>query len=111
LIGNKVKNYINFFEKACSIEPDSNTYPGVFVGWDNSPRRDFNATVFENNSPVMFKKYLELKMENAHFYNTNFLFINAWNEWGEGAYLEPDKKYAYKYLEVVNKFSNEFGKL
>lgn len=108
-IGNKVKNYSDFFEKACKIKPERNTYPGVFVGWDNSPRRGANATVFEKNPPEMFKRYLDLKMSNSELYKTEFTFINAWNEWAEGAYLEPDKKYGYEYLEVISEFNKKYG--
>lgn len=77
-------------------------YPGVFPGWDNTPRRGKNATFFVGSTPEKFKKYLEQRIsKNRDEYNKELLFVNAWNEWGEGAHLEPDEKYGCSYLEAV----------
>lgn len=79
------------------------TFLGAFVDWDNSARKGKNAFIVKNATPEKFEKYLTIQLEKAKNLNSEFIFINAWNEWAEGAYLEPDRKYGYKYLEAVKK--------
>lgn len=79
---------------------DPKLIPGAFVNWDNIARKR-NGMLFKNASPEKFKKYLTSLVKNCEEQGQEFLFINAWNEWGEGAYLEPDEKYGYAYLEAV----------
>ncbi len=71
---------------------------GAFVSWDNTARRKDGA-VFEGSSPEKFEKYMKLLCEKKT--GMDCIFINAWNEWAEGAYLEPDEKYGYRYLEAL----------
>lgn len=74
---------------------------GAVVDFDDSPRHGNNGWIITNNSPGKFKKYL-CKLIAKNVANDNdLIFINAWNEWGEGMYLEPDEKHGYAYLEAV----------
>jgi len=75
-------------------------YLGAFVDWDNTPRRKYKATVFNGATPDKFFSHLLHQSQKAA---TDYLFINAWNEWAEGAYLEPDSKYKCQYLEAVKR--------
>lgn len=77
----------------------STIFPCVFPQWDNTPRRQYKGTVFNNMNPELFKKQIKLML--TKYPESEFLYINAWNEWGEGAYLEPDTDNEYKYLEVI----------
>ncbi len=74
---------------------------GAFPNWDNTARRGNSAVVFRGSSPEKFKCYFTEQYRKSVALENEFIFINAWNEWGEGAYLEPDEKYLFQYLEAV----------
>ncbi|MCX6073156.1 MAG: glycoside hydrolase family 99-like domain-containing protein [Campylobacterales bacterium] len=83
--------------------------PGAFVDWDNSARKHKHALILQGASPDKFSHYLKIQLQRAkNIYHTDFLFINAWNEWAEGTYLEPDKKHGYLYLEALQNALKKF---
>lgn len=78
------------------------TFLGVFPDWDNSPRRQYRSSVFRGSTPDRFEEYLVRQIRRStDLFNSDLLFVNAWNEWGEGAYLEPDKRYGTRYLQAI----------
>ena len=74
---------------------------GAFVAWDNTPRKGNDGAVYLNASPEEFGKNLKIVNQKADDEGSEFVFINAWNEWAEGAYLEPDERNRYACLEAV----------
>lgn len=84
-------------------------YPGAFVGWDNTPRKGRKGLVIEPALPEYFERYLRRQYERALLHKKPFLFINAWNEWAEGAYLEPDTEYGSRYLEAISRVVGNGG--
>lgn len=74
---------------------------GGFVGFDDSPRQGKNGRIIENASPERFRVYLAELIAKNIAHNNELIFLNAWNEWGEGTHLEPDEKYGYGFLEAV----------
>ena len=75
------------------------------VGWDNTPRRGEDGIVFINSTPEAFGRHLReaaepLRREPAE---QRLLFVNAWNEWAEGNYLEPDLEFGTGWLEAVRR--------
>lgn len=84
------------------------TYPGAVVMYDETPRRGEQATYLKKASPKVFKKYLGLQIEKAEkVCHSDMIFLDAWNEWGEGNYLEPDVENGYAYLEAVRECVNK----
>jgi GT2 family glycosyltransferase len=83
----------------------------VFPGWDNTARRGENATVFINSSPENFELFLSGMIEKVYKEfkgDERIIFINSWNEWGEGCHLEPDEKYGPANLEVCKKILSDY---
>lgn len=80
-------------------------FPHVSVSWDNNPRfpQDQLQARVTNANPTDFKAFLEKAKAYAdqHPNQPKLITINAWNEWAEGSYLEPDKLNGYQYLETV----------
>lgn len=76
------------------------TYEGAFMEWDNTPRYAKKSKIFYGATPQKFKRWLKELIRLLPEKNT-FVFINAWNEWSETAYLEPDEKLGYSYLEAL----------
>jgi hypothetical protein len=81
------------------------TYRGAFVDWDNTPRYGERATLFQGANPerfaYWFSQLVDVVCEQEE--SDRYIFINAWNEWAECAYLEPDERDKYEYLEAVKK--------
>ncbi|MCX7986269.1 MAG: glycoside hydrolase family 99-like domain-containing protein [Bacteroidales bacterium] len=86
------------------------TFGGVFVGWDNTPRRGIEGLIVSEATKEEFKNYLKAKIQvTKNHYRTDFVFVNAWNEWCEGAYLEPDTKNKFIYLESIKEVLDELN--
>ena len=73
----------------------------MFVDYDDTPRRGTRGMYTVNASPDRFERYLAASVKRSREEGNAYLFLNAWNEWGEGNYLEPDKRWGNAYLEKV----------
>jgi hypothetical protein len=105
-IGNKlVFDYPTTVFNMTSKRKSHKYFHCVFPGWDNTSRKPgIEAYLFANNSPHIFRFFLEKQMESTvkkfNDDSERILFINAWNEWGEGCHIEPDEKNGMEYLNV-----------
>ena len=90
------KNIIKYAQKS-----DRNTILSGFVDFDDTPRRVRKARIIRGASPKKFGEYMYELMKIAQKQAKELVFVTAWNEWGESAYLEPDVNNGYQYIEAL----------
>ncbi|MDR0675924.1 MAG: glycoside hydrolase family 99-like domain-containing protein [Elusimicrobiota bacterium] len=104
-----VKTYNTLVERVLKAEkyPSIAIVRSAMLAWDNTPRHKYNtANVFAEFSLYnyfIWLKYLIQYTRKKFDKNNRFLFINAWNEWAEGTYLEPDVKYGYANINTTSR--------
>ncbi|MBK1722586.1 glycoside hydrolase family 99-like domain-containing protein [Thiocystis violacea] len=80
-------------------------FRGVNPSWDNEARRRGRGAVFLGSTPAGYRQWLENAIadtrERFQDPSERLVFINAWNEWAEGAHLEPDARHGYAYLQAT----------
>ena len=109
----RIYDYDNVWKKIiknAKRNKNSKCYYGGFVGFDDSPRRGKKAKIILGQSPLKFEKYLSNLYKISKSQNKEFIFITAWNEWGEGAYLEPDSVSKYDYLKAIKSIKDKYEK-
>ncbi len=105
-----IREYIQN-KKYFDEKQNNNQIKGIFPSWDNTARKAYSkGAVYYGETPELYKQWL-LDILNWTKQNrsqdTQFVFINAWNEWAEGAHLEPDNHYGYAYLQATKEAMEE----
>lgn len=106
--GSTVYDWNVFIERSKNYQkPTYQLFRSVCPAWDNTARRKNKGTVFINSSPEGYQEWLANAVTETCTRINNpderLVFVNAWNEWAEGAHLEPDQRYGYAYLEATRK--------
>ncbi len=100
------EHLVNVTLNSLNEQSNSHRHPAVMMGWDNTARRGTNANIFFGATPCNFRRWLRGVIQKQQESVTSeggdrLVFINAWNEWAEGTYLEPDQSFGTGWLEAV----------
>lgn len=98
------KSYDETWNKILSLRPSESTkmIPCAFTDWDNTPRFGINGWCYDGVTVAKFKSYFkQLLLNTRKYYDSDMMFIFAWNEWAEGGYLEPDELYGDGFLNSI----------
>lgn len=111
-LSSQAYGYDNIFEFEDVVEqviqrpkPAYQRFECVTTGWDNTPRRKEHAVVWRNATPEGYERWLrhEVRLAARKPREERLVFINAWNEWAEGAHLEPCLRWELSYLEATKR--------
>ena len=91
-------------EEELSFAADPRRFPGVMPAWDNEARKPGAGNVFQGASPELFYRWVKAALEfsrRAAPPEARMIVVNAWNEWAEGAYLEPDRWFGHGFAQAL----------
>ncbi len=74
--------------------------------WDNDARREGRGMTLTGASPSKYQAWLTALVDRSAaspFFGERIVCVNAWNEWAEGAYLEPDVHFGAAYLNATGR--------
>lgn len=96
----------NYYTPADTLE---NVYPQLLAGWDRTPRSGKKAVVYYGTNPETFKKAARkvVNIVSEKKPEHRIIFLNSWNEWGEGAYMEPDLRYGKGMINALKEVLDE----
>lgn len=95
-------SYVDVWKRIAQRSLRPNHYPGAFADWDNSPRRGLHRSlIMRDFQRRTFAEGIASQIRKARHAQAEFVFINAWNEWAEGTYLEPDTARGKFFLEAI----------
>jgi hypothetical protein len=94
-----VKEAVKYFKQHPELTPC------IMPNFDHSPRSGWKGTMMINSTPQKWYDYCRQikELEDSKGNKESLVFIKAWNEWGEGNYMEPDLRYGKEYLEETRK--------
>jgi len=103
-----MSEYSEIYEQTHTEKENGSEIPlfrTTFPSWDNEARKPGKGTAFVGTTPQEFLNWTSVaaNLTSRDAQDRKVMFINAWNEWAEGAYLEPDRKYGHAYLNSLGK--------
>jgi ADP-heptose:LPS heptosyltransferase len=101
----RIYDYSRIVDYYCNRPPvPYKRYRDPMLAWDNTPRHGHRAVVYHGVTPELYEKWLHdcyIDARRSFVGEERLVFVNAWNEWAEGSYLEPDLKYGRAFLEAT----------
>ena len=85
-----------------------NVFPTVMPQWDRTARNANHEGIYVHSTPEHFRSHLQeaLHLIKGKQSEHQVLFLKSWNEWAEGNYVEPDRKYGHEYLNAIKETLN-----
>lgn len=86
-----------------------NVFPTILPQYDRTPRNGRNEGIYTDSTPSKFKKHVIDAINVVRHKNAEhrIIFLDAWNEWAEGCYVEPDLKFGHGYLNAIKEAIEE----